>query len=63
MQFESDATACTVTVVEFCNCESLAFQQGSTSKKFLVLNLKEFQEVRRVDHLVPNQDQMPIELY
>jgi hypothetical protein len=47
----------------FCSCKSVAFQLTSTPSKFLLLNLKEFQELRRVEHLVPNQIVTPIETY
>jgi len=44
-----------------CNCQSLASQQRSTTSNFLALNLKDFHEERRVEHLIPNQRRMPIE--
>jgi hypothetical protein len=48
---------------QFCSCESLTFQQLSTPSDFLRLNLKEFREENRVEHLVPNQIPTLIETY
>jgi len=48
---------------QFCSCESLTFQQLSTPSDFLRLNLKEFREENRVEHLVPNQSPELIEFY
>jgi hypothetical protein len=47
---------------QFCSCKSLAFQQLSTAENFVMLNLKGFREVRRVEHLVPNQIPTVIEI-
>jgi hypothetical protein len=46
-----------------CNCKSLEFQQLSTPRILLMMNLKDFREERQVEHLVPNQSQTLIELY
>jgi len=55
MQFEAGTMGWTITVVEFVAAKASRFNRVSTPQKFLVLILKEFQEMRRVDHLVPNQ--------
>ena len=47
---------------QFCSCENLTFQQLSTPSDFLRLNLKEFRDENRVEHLVPKQIQNPVEL-
>ena len=41
-----------------CSCESLAFQQPSTPtpRNFPMLNLKDFREEYRVEHMLPNQE-------
>jgi hypothetical protein len=46
-----------------CSCESLASQQLSTAENLVMLNLKGFREVRRVEPLVPNQIPTLIEIY
>lgn len=48
---------------QFCSCESLTFQQLSTPSDFLRLNLEEFREENRVEHLAPNQVPSLIETY
>jgi len=55
MQFEPGAISRVATCSRICSCKSLAFQQHSTPQNFLMLNLKDFREERRVEHLVPNQ--------
>jgi hypothetical protein len=46
----------------FCDGQNLTLQQLSTAQDFVMLNLKEFREERRVEHLVPNQIPTRIEL-
>jgi hypothetical protein len=46
-----------------CSCRSLASQQVSTAKNFVMLSSKEFREERRVEHLVPNQIPGSIGIY
>ena len=48
--------------MQFCGCEILQFHQVSTPLVFSVLNLRDFGEARRVEHLVPNQIPITIEI-
>jgi hypothetical protein len=50
------------TVVDFVAVKSSRFNGGSTPSNSLLLNLKEFSEERRVEHLVPNQIQNLVEV-
>jgi hypothetical protein len=55
MEIEAGQTAQGGDCSRFCSCQSLVFQELSTPENSWMLNLKEFQEMRRVEHLVPNQ--------
>jgi hypothetical protein len=62
VQFGAGASSCAATVVDFVTVKTSRFQQLSTLEDFLQLNLKEFHEERRVEHLVPNQMPKAIEI-
>jgi hypothetical protein len=48
---------------QFCSCKNLTLHQPSTCPELLVLNLKDLQEERRVDPLVPKQIPDLVETY
>jgi hypothetical protein len=50
------------TVVEFIAAKASPFNSLQRPENFLMLNLKEFREERRVEHLVPNQIHILVEL-
>ena len=63
IRFEADLASWTGTVVDFVTVKTTGFNSFQHPSNFLMLNLKEFHEECRVEHLVPNQIQRRIELY
>jgi len=62
MRFENDVGYGTGTVVDFVAVQASRFNRVQHLAIFLMLNLKEFREESRVEHLVPNQIQKLVEV-